>query len=192
MLKKLKSLFLGGPPPEVESRSSRRKGKSKPREASDEAGGNDESSVSEDGRLAHGMPGEFERVFGRDEVDSSAWIGVDLDGTLSVHTEDIDIHKIGPPVRTMVARVQDWIGQGYVVKILTARASLPEGIPPVKKWLKENGLPELEVTCEKDLHMIELWDDRGVQVIANTGQPVGPSSLDAPEEEEPEDEEPKG
>lgn len=190
MLKKLKTLILGGPPSDIKEKSSRRKSRSRPSESVvDESA--DGEAISDDDRLAHGMPGEFERVFGRDEVDPSSWIGVDLDGTLSVHTDDITLDKIGPPVKSMVARVQDWIAQGYVVKILTARGSLPEGIPPVKKWLKEHGLPDLEVTCEKDLHMIELWDDRGVQVIANTGQPVGPSALDDNTEETEDSEEDK-
>jgi hypothetical protein len=30
----------------------------------------------------------------------------------------------------------------------------------------------LEVTNVKDLHMVELWDDRCVQVVSNTGEPV--------------------
>jgi hypothetical protein len=29
----------------------------------------------------------------------------------------------------------------------------------------------LEVTCVKDFAMIELWDDRAVGVLMNTGQP---------------------
>ena len=69
-------------------------------------------------------------------------------------------------------RVKNWIDHGIRVKIVTARASDPEGIPPVKSWLKKQGLPELEVTNEKDFSMIELWDDRAIQVIPNTGRPV--------------------
>jgi hypothetical protein len=33
-------------------------------------------------------------------------------------------------------------------------------------------LPDLEVTNVKDLHMIELWDDRCVQVTTNLGEPI--------------------
>jgi hypothetical protein len=36
-------------------------------------------------------------------------------------------------------------------------------------WLKAQGLPELEVTDRKDFGMIELWDDRAIQVVQNTG-----------------------
>jgi hypothetical protein len=31
----------------------------------------------------------------------------------------------------------------------------------------------LPVTCEKDMAMVEFWDDKAVQVIPNTGEPVG-------------------
>jgi hypothetical protein len=33
-------------------------------------------------------------------------------------------------------------------------------------------LPELEVTNVKDHRMIELWDDRCVQVTTNLGEPI--------------------
>ena len=49
---------------------------------------------------------------------------------------------------------------------------MPEGIEPIKQWLAANGFPPLEVTCTKDFHMIEVWDDRAVQVVSNTGSPV--------------------
>lgn len=100
------------------------------------------------------------------------WIGVDLDGTLAKHDMWISKTHIGKPVEPMLNRVKVWIGQGIRVKIVTARACEPDGIPPVKVWLRKQGLPELEVTNEKDFGMIELWDDRAIQVIPNTGRPV--------------------
>ena len=72
----------------------------------------------------------------------------------------------------MKQRVLEWIEKGYTVKILTARASNPKHVPDVHKWLAKHGFPELEVTNQKDYAMIELWDDRAVQVVANTGKPV--------------------
>jgi hypothetical protein len=66
---------------------------------------------------------------------------------------------------------------GYRVKIVTARAQNAElAIPPIRNWLNKHGLPDLEITNAKDMDMIELWDDRCVQVIPNTGNPVGPAS----------------
>jgi hypothetical protein len=100
------------------------------------------------------------------------WIGVDLDGTLAIHDLWVSKNHIGNPVLPMLNRVKSWINQGIRVKIVTARACQADGIPPVKAWLKKQGLPDLEVTNEKDFGMIELWDDRAIQVIPNTGQPV--------------------
>lgn len=100
------------------------------------------------------------------------WIGVDLDGTLAQETENPD--EIGEPVEAMMQRVRAWIANGQTVKIFTARASVPRQIDLVKQWLKEHGLPDLEVTNVKDFKMIELWDDRAVQVSKNSGQPTSP------------------
>ncbi|MCH6256026.1 hypothetical protein MLD52_05665 [Puniceicoccaceae bacterium K14] len=101
-----------------------------------------------------------------------AWIGVDLDGTLAKYSSWKGIEHVGKPIPLMQKRVMQWIEAGHKVKILTARASIPEGIPPIQKWLKENGFPNLEITCQKDFQMIELWDDRAIQVVRNTGKPV--------------------
>ncbi len=99
------------------------------------------------------------------------WIGVDLDGTLAHYGEWKGIEHIGRPIPKMVERVKRWIGQGKKVKIFTARATRPEALKHIRDWLEENGLPrDLEITNQKDLGMIELWDDRCVQVILNTGR----------------------
>jgi hypothetical protein len=55
------------------------------------------------------------------------------------------------------------------VKIMTARAGDPVGVAATQAWLKTHGLPELEVTDKKDFGMIELWDDRAIQVVQNRG-----------------------
>ncbi len=115
---------------------------------------------------SEGSDGMFETT--REE----GWIGVDLDGTLAKYDRWRGMDHVGEPIEGMLLRVKEWLSQGYHVKIVTARASVPEGIPPVKRWLEQNGLPDLEVTCQKDFHMIELWDDRAVQVVRNTGSPV--------------------
>ena len=105
--------------------------------------------------------------------NGSPWIGVDLDGTLACETPDAqDPDVIGEPVEPMMRRVRSWLAEGKAVKIFTARASVPRQVELVKQWLKDNGLPDLEVTNTKDFKMIELWDDRAVQVNRNSGQPV--------------------
>lgn len=111
-----------------------------------------------------------------------SWIGVDLDGTLAQYSGWRGLDHIGKPVPVMLARVRHWLEEGYTIKIFTARAGEGEsGVAPVKKWLAENGLPDLEVTNQKDFAMIELWDDRAVQVVANTGKPfLSPSMFGRP------------
>ena len=59
------------------------------------------------------------------------------------------------------------------VKIFTARVSRDDdGFQErlIKKWSKEHLGQELEVTCVKDLSMIELWDDKAMRVELNTGK----------------------
>ena len=71
------------------------------------------------------------------------------------------------------------------VRIFTARASVPEHIEPVEKWLKDNGLPALRVTNEKDYRMLQLWDDRCIQVIPNSGELIKKATwVEPPKESE--------
>lgn len=105
------------------------------------------------------------------------WIGVDLDGTLAEYHGWRGAGHIGDPIPAMMARVRKWIAAGVTVKIFTARATLPEQIPPVQAWLEQHGLPPLEVTNVKDFGMVELWDDRCIQVRPNTGEPVAPETV---------------
>jgi hypothetical protein len=103
--------------------------------------------------------------------NGKAWIGVDLDGTLAKWSGWKD-GEIGEPVPAMMERVYKWLHTpGLEVKIFTARAAMNAEIeiPRIHAWLAQHGLPELEVTCVKDMFMIELWDDRARQVIPNTG-----------------------
>jgi len=108
----------------------------------------------------------------------SGWIGVDLDGTLAEYHGWSGPNHIGPPVPAMVERVKRWLADGREVRIFTAR--IAEGNPYVRdaieEWCQEHIGTRLPVTATKDLHMVELWDDRAVQVEANTGRPVGHST----------------
>jgi len=103
----------------------------------------------------------------------SPWIGVDLDGTLARDLGSTRGDEIGSPIEPMLVRVQKWIAEGRTVKIFTARASSPRQVVAIKEWLVSCGLPDLEVTNVKDQRMIELWDDRCVQVTTNLGEPIG-------------------
>jgi hypothetical protein len=107
---------------------------------------------------------------------SGGWIGVDLDGTLAHYDGWKGVEHVGPPVPAMLARVRRWLERGITVKIFTARVSVPDGrdredvVSAIHRWCAEHGLPALQVTCTKDFGLVELWDDRAVQVIVNTGQ----------------------
>jgi hypothetical protein len=110
----------------------------------------------------------------------NGWIGVDLDGTLAQYDGWIGVSHIGDPVPAMLTRVLRWLEQGYDVRIFTARVSRPEqeqdARARIELWCETHIGQVLPITNEKDTKMIELWDDRAVQVIANTGQPVGKSN----------------
>jgi hypothetical protein len=100
------------------------------------------------------------------------WIGVDLDGTLAYYDEWRGEEHIGRPIQPMVERVKQWLGEGKTVKIFTARATTKSAIPFIRKWCKKHLGVALEVTSIKDQGMIELWDDRAIQVIKNKGEAV--------------------
>lgn len=125
---------------------------------------------------------------------SAGWIGVDLDGTLAYYDKFKGPTMIGDPIKPMVARVQAWVAQGYDVRIFTARvwpvgmlvqdqpinaarlAEARQAEEAIKTWCLIHLGFVLPITCTKDYGMIELWDDRCVQVRANTGEPVGVST----------------
>lgn len=117
------------------------------------------------------------------------WIGVDLDGTLAEYHGWKGADHIGEPVPAMVERVRAWLAEGRVVKIFTARVGWGAGYSPVSNasddqafidnqrqlieaWCVEHIGQKLEVTAVKDWAMVEMWDDRCVQVVPNTGKPV--------------------
>jgi hypothetical protein len=102
-------------------------------------------------------------------ASNASWIGVDLDGTLAHYDTWRGPEHIGEPIPTMMARVKNWVSQGILVKIFTARASDPSQVKYIDDWIKAQGLPALEVTNVKDFAMMQLWDDRAVQVIPNSG-----------------------
>lgn len=115
-------------------------------------------------------------------MTKGAWIGVDLDGTLAElqRVEHWD-GSIGRPVVAMVERVKRWLRAGQDVRIVTARVSVVDGITDgprdvdvqralIADWCLAHLGQVLPITATKDYHMVELWDDRAVQVITNTGR----------------------
>ena len=104
------------------------------------------------------------------------WVGIDLDGTLAEYRGFEGHEHIGKPVPAMLELVRGLLADDIKVKIFTARVS--GGVADaerarhyVKKWLKEKcGITDMEVTCIKDRFMVELYDDRCIQVELNTGK----------------------
>lgn len=111
-------------------------------------------------------------------MSNKGWIAVDLDGTLAHYDHWRGSDHVGAPVELMVARVRNWLDEGRDVRVFTAR--IADGEPETKRviqdWCEQHIGQRLEVTNVKDFQMIELWDDRAVQVIPNTGEPVGQST----------------
>ena len=105
---------------------------------------------------------------------SKGWIGVDLDGTLARNDDhSLSWEEIGDPIGPMVDRVKAWLIQGLDVRIMTARVCHGDpdnAIRYIERWCLEQFGQILPVTSEKDYRMLELWDDRAVQVIPNTGE----------------------
>jgi hypothetical protein len=130
---------------------------------------------------------------------AKGWIGVDLDGTLFHYDKWVGWNVFGEPIAPMVERVRKWVSEGIEVRIVTARVGIPvwggytdaprvshvlkhqcrvtgdmfsdaSMIRAIQDHLERHGLPRLKVQCYKDVDMIELWDDRAVQVVPNTGR----------------------
>lgn len=105
-------------------------------------------------------------------MSSGGWIGVDLDGTLAYYDKWRGKEHIGKPIPKMLDQVKHWLKSGKEVRIFTARASDPSAVPYINEWCREHVGQALAVTNVKDYGMIELWDDRAVQVVINTGNRV--------------------
>jgi len=110
------------------------------------------------------------------------WIGVDLDGTLAHYDHWRGSFHIGKPIMPMVNQVKFWLENGKNVKIFTARVckgnfedeeQFIDVVNNIQTWCWTHIGTILDVTCEKDFGMIELWDDRAVQVEKNTGRRIG-------------------
>lgn len=128
----------------------------------------------------------------------SGWIAVDLDGTLAHYDGWKGAEHVGDPIAPMLERVRRWLGEGKEVRIFTARcfpivahdaesneflalpghpddgvAQAAAAIIAIQDWCKKHIGCVLPITCMKDFHMLELWDDRAVQVRQNTGEVAG-------------------
>lgn len=133
------------------------------------------------GQYLHGFTASQEAQFSPFIQQSAGWVGVDLDGTLAVYDRWHGPYHIGAPIPLMVERVKRWLAQGRDVRVFTARVTdLPTNADGTEHdvgqvevcigvWCMKHLGKVLPVTNVKDWHMMELWDDRAVQVRMNTG-----------------------
>lgn len=122
-------------------------------------------------------------------MTSKGWIGVDLDGTLAHYDKWVGWNVFGEPIEPMAVRVRQWLKDGKDVRIFTARVTADLSVVSqcyvthqsftghmmvhaIQEYTARAVGVRLPVTCMKDVHMIEYWDDRAVQVIPNTGLTV--------------------
>jgi hypothetical protein len=113
---------------------------------------------------------------------SQGWIGVDFDGTLVTYNGWVSGKTVGEPIWPMIERVKRWLAEGKEVRIFTARiyygaaddstryAECLDAHAMIQQWCATYLGRVLPITCVKDYNMIELWDDRAVQVERNTGR----------------------
>ena len=116
------------------------------------------------------------------------WIGVDFDGTLAEY-HGWNGGQLGKPIPAMVQRVKKLLAKGTEVRIFTARVACTgkqvaesgksdnhdfaqEQAAQIEAWCEQHIGQRLAVTATKDFAMIELYDDRAIQVEMNTGKLV--------------------
>lgn len=117
-----------------------------------------------------------------EEEKPTGWYGVDLDSSLAHYTEWKGESHIGEPLPKMVERIKQWRKEGKEVRIFTARVAnngTAEDILKAQRatvfimeYCKKHLGEILPITCMKDQHMLEIWDDRAVQLVPNTGEPL--------------------
>lgn len=101
------------------------------------------------------------------------WIAVDFDGTLATYAGNNTI--MGQPIVPMIRRVKSWLAKGHEVRIFTARVSFKDEeknkavTEAIQEWCVTHIGQKLAVTCIKDYACVQLWDDKAIRVIKNTG-----------------------
>lgn len=122
-----------------------------------------------------------------DQPKREVW-AVDLDQTLAEYSEG-DIEKfghdhIGAPIEAMVERIKDALAKGIEVFIFTARITpsddsfeqwleATKSYESVLNYCRQNLGVELPITNIKLRCFSRFIDDKGDQVVPNTGVSVG-------------------
>lgn len=101
-------------------------------------------------------------------------VACDLDGTLAIYKGERDHMFIGEPIKCMVDAIKVIRECNGEVWIFTARLSDPQTHDVAKKviedWLKKHDIQVDGITCVKQKFFSEIWDDRAIQIITNTGK----------------------
>lgn len=130
------------------------------------------TNYREDARVADVLGGFQDSAF-EWRVDQllSESIAVDLDGTLAKDSGWKGPEHIGEPVKPMLDLVRKLLDDGEEVVIFTARAHDGKKSTKdyIRDWLKDNGLPDLEITNEKRPDMEKFYDDKAIEVAKNKG-----------------------
>ena len=111
---------------------------------------------------------ESKLAWAPNEGGSDAWIGVDFDGTLAKETTYNG--SLGEPVPSMLRLVKKWLADEYKVKIFSARAHDQNDVEAIRDWTEKHLGERLEVTNQKDHHLIAVYDDKTFHVEYNTGE----------------------
>lgn len=131
------------------------------------------------------------------------WLGIDFDGTLSKYDGWVSCSHVGDPVSQMVDRIKffqkkfpdievriftaRWYPMAYVLRDKITQEDILQCEPnsdehrsflsafAIQVFCLDHFGFVVPITCMKDFGMIELWDDRCVQVYPNEGIFVGKS-----------------
>src|SRR5258708_2659092 len=105
------------------------------------------------------------------------YYAIDLDGTLAEYHHDFKHDELGMPIHKTVSLIKEMLGQGYDVRILTARVgpqsddtNVDDVRTMIENWCLEHIGTILIVQNHKCYEMIQLYDDRAIQVELNTGR----------------------
>ena len=111
-------------------------------------------------------------------MSNMAWWGFDLDATIAFY-ETWGDGSIGAPIKPMIRRMKHYIRTGRKVAIVTARVHPSKGLEATEHLHKvrdfldaqfgKDASDTIEIRCDKDMHLIALFDDRAEQVIPNRG-----------------------
>jgi hypothetical protein len=111
-------------------------------------------------------------------MSAKAWWGFDIDKTAFVDEGGTRGGVIGEPIQGIIRRIKYFLRTGRNVCIVTARVHPSEPDAAAQRLLIQDTLDatlgkemaiRIPIRCDKDRHMIDLYDDRAKQVIPNRG-----------------------